>query len=205
VNTDERTAMFDRIHRALAPIGERTPLPDFTDEFVLRRDHDQNIDAWPAFSERFRSGHGITFEDGADLAAWLHGRGWARGYCDPALWPLLRPFFGDGFAVETKFDRRRVDDYQFGITRAQGAIAETGTLILRDAGGSPRLAALTPWVHIAAVRREDILPNLPSAVAALRDDPNIIWVSGPSKTGDIESVLVEGVHGPGVQAALLLG
>jgi L-lactate dehydrogenase complex protein LldG len=36
------------------------------------------------------------------------------------------------------------------------------------------------------------------------DDPNIIWVTGPSKTADVEGILIQGVHGPGVQACLLV-
>jgi L-lactate dehydrogenase complex protein LldG len=98
-----------------------------------------------------------------------------------------------------------VDDYQFGITRAVGAIAETGTLILSDTTTSRRLGALAPWVHIALLRREEVLTNVAQAVALLGDDPNIIWVTGPSKTADVEGILIEGVHGPGRQIALLMG
>jgi L-lactate dehydrogenase complex protein LldG len=36
------------------------------------------------------------------------------------------------------------------------------------------------------------------------DDPNIIWVTGPSKTADVEGILIQGVHGPGVQGCLLV-
>ena len=40
---------------------------------------------------------------------------------------------------------------------------------------------------------------------AMPADPNIIWVTGPSKTADVEGILIEGVHGPGIQIALLVG
>jgi L-lactate dehydrogenase complex protein LldG len=59
-------------------------------------------------------------------------------------------------------------------------------------------------VHVAVIKESEIFADLPAAIAALGDDPNIIWVTGPSKTGDVESILVEGVHGPGVQIALLI-
>src|SRR6185369_6695396 len=98
-----------------------------------------------------------------------------------ALWPKFAPSFGDDFTVETEFDRTRVDDYSFGITRAAGAIAETGTLILNDATTSRRLAALTPWVHVAVIERSQVFSDLPQAVAALGRDPNVIWCTGPSK------------------------
>jgi L-lactate dehydrogenase complex protein LldG len=54
------------------------------------------------------------------------------------------------------------------------------------------------------LRREEVLTNVAQAVALLGDDPNIIWVTGPSKTADVEGILIEGVHGPGRQIALLM-
>jgi L-lactate dehydrogenase complex protein LldG len=69
---------------------------------------------------------------------------------------------------------------------------------------SRRLAALAPWVHVAVVERSTIFSDLPAAVAALGTDPNVIWCTGPSKTADVEGILIEGVHGPGAQIALVL-
>ena len=120
----------------------------------------------------------------------------------PTLWPGLSGVFGADFEVETSFDRSRLDAYQFGITRAVGAIAETGTIVLNDAETSSRLGALAPWVHVAVIPRGALYAGLPEAVAALGSDPNVIWCTGPSKTADVEGFLIEGVHGPGVQIAL---
>jgi L-lactate dehydrogenase complex protein LldG len=155
------------------------------------------------FKERLQLVGGRAFDDTDALVAWLKAEGHVHGYCDPALWPKLSAAFGTGFTVETSFDRKHVDDYQFGITRAVGAIAETGSIILKDATTSSRLGALAPWVHIALVSKQQIFPDLISAVTALGDDPNIIWCTGPSKTADVEGILIQGVHGPGVQIALL--
>jgi L-lactate dehydrogenase complex protein LldG len=83
-----------------------------------------------------------------------------------------------------------------------GAIAETGTVILSDATTSSRLAALAPWAHVAVIPRGALYPDLPAAVAALGSDPNVIWCTGPSKTADVEGILIEGVHGPGAQIAM---
>jgi L-lactate dehydrogenase complex protein LldG len=148
--------------------------------------------------------NGMVVASAAALAAELRGRGWLRGYCDPELWARLEPEFGAGFSVETQFDRSRVDDYQFGITRGAGAIAETGTIILDDATTSSRLGALAPWAHVAVIPRHKLFPDIPAAVAALGNDPNVIWCTGPSKTADVEGFLIEGVHGPGVQVALFV-
>jgi L-lactate dehydrogenase complex protein LldG len=45
---------------------------------------------------------------------------------------------------------------------------------------------------------------MPDAIAAFGESPNIIWCTGPSKTADVEGILIEGVHGPGEQIALLV-
>ncbi|MFM9081371.1 MAG: LUD domain-containing protein [Opitutaceae bacterium] len=54
------------------------------------------------------------------------------------------------------------------------------------------------------MRRDDIFCDISQAVAALGDDPNVIWCTGPSKTADVEGILIEGVHGPGEQLALIV-
>jgi L-lactate dehydrogenase complex protein LldG len=57
---------------------------------------------------------------------------------------------------------------------------------------------------VAVISRRDLLSDLTQAVAALGSDPNVIWCTGPSKTADVEGILIEGVHGPGVQIALFV-
>jgi L-lactate dehydrogenase complex protein LldG len=200
----DRESIFSRVRGALAPLHERAAMPDYTTEIAVMRQMIGNRDKLAVFTERIALVNGLALTDPVALVARLRENKWLHGYCDPVLWPSLAPHFGPDFKVETTYDRKRVDDYTFGITRAAGAIAETGTIILNDATTSRRLGALTPWVHIAVVERAKIFSDLPEAVAGLGNDNNVIWVTGPSKTADVEGILIEGVHGPGVQIALVV-
>ena len=197
-----REKILGRVHAALAPLKERAAHPDFADKTATMPGLPAG-DTSALFKERLKLVNGIAFDDVAALTTWLKAEGHTHGYCDPKLWPGLSAAFGEGFKVETTFDRIRVDDYKFGITRASGAIAETGSIILQDTTTSSRLGALAPWVHIAVVSKKQIYPDIVSAIAVLGDDPNTIWCTGPSKTADVEGILIQGVHGPGVQIALL--
>lgn len=201
---DDREVILSRVRGAVAPLARRAAYPNYPDDVAVMHDVVDWKDPWSVFCERTKLVNGEGMERVEDVVAMLKANEWRHGYCDPKLWPRLAPAFGPEFTVETEFDRSRVDDYQFGITRAAGAVAETGTIILADGTTSCRLGALAPWVHIAVLRREEVLANLAQAVALLGNDPNIIWVTGPSKTADIEGILIEGVHGPGRQIALLL-
>lgn len=201
--SSDRDAILSRVRSALAPLKDRAALPDWEADLVVMRQARGAADAWTLFAQRLKGVNGTPIEHVADLVALLEGNGWRHGYCAPSLWPALQAAFPANFTVETTYDRARVDDYQFGITEATAAIAETGTLVLTDRETSTRLAALTPWVHVAVIPRERIFLDLPQAVAALPHDPNVIWCTGPSKTADVEGILIEGVHGPGRQIALL--
>jgi len=108
------------------------------------------------------------------------------------------------FEIRYTYERAAVDEIQFGITRAAGVIAETGTIVLTDRLTSNRLGALAPWIHIAAVPSQAIHRSVADGIDAFGDDPNIVWVTGPSKTADVEGILIEGVHGPGEQVCLKL-
>ena len=201
--SSSRETILSRVRGALHPLKERAAYPTFSDDAAVSKGANANGDHWTTFKVRTQLINGLAFDTAAELASWLRGNNHLHGYCDPLLWPQLKPIFGDGFTVELSFDRTRVDDYQFGITRAAGAIAETGSLILNEALTSSRLAALAPWVHIALVKKSEVYPDVSIAIAQLGADPNIVWCTGPSKTADVEGILIQGVHGPGVQVALL--
>lgn len=195
---------MSRVRGALAPLHERASLPQYDAELAVLRKLIADRDLVELFAERIKRVNGLALTDTAALVEYLRKGNWTRGYCDPELWPKFAAAFGPEFKVETTFDRARVDDYSFGITRAAGAIAESGTIILNDGTTSRRLAALTPWVHVAVIDRATIYPDIPSAVSAMGTDPNTVWVTGPSKTADVEGILIEGVHGPGQQVGLVL-
>jgi L-lactate dehydrogenase complex protein LldG len=57
---------------------------------------------------------------------------------------------------------------------------------------------------VAVLEKHEVHRAISDAIAALGESPNTIWCTGPSKTADVEGILIEGVHGPGEQIALLI-
>lgn len=83
-----------------------------------------------------------------------------------------------------------------GVTLADLAIAETGSLLISAGPGKRRLASLAPPVHIVLVPERRLVETLEGAVLGMSDRTTVI-VTGPSRTADIEGILIRGVHGPG--------
>ncbi len=92
--------------------------------------------------------------------------------------------------------------YDIGLTTAQAAIAETGTLVLESDCERHRLISLLPPVHITIVNAGDIRLTLGEALKQVRRNGlsdmsrAITFITGPSRTADIELTLTIGVHGP---------
>lgn len=200
-----RDAIFSKIQSATAALKSKTPLPDYDVAITHSPPKLEGSDLWEIFCRNFQAVHGRPMTSVEELAEFLKSTNQLHGYCDPALFDLVgSKLTAAGLTVETTYDRSRYDDYQFGITRASGAIAESGTVIIDDLRTSHRLAALSPWVHVAVLEKHEIHRAISDAIAALGESPNIIWCTGPSKTADVEGILIEGVHGPGEQIALLI-
>ena len=89
---------------------------------------------------------------------------------------------------------------EVGVTGAQAGIAETGTLVLDSSVDRNRLVSLVPPVHIAILNASRIYTTLGETLAALQSgaeiSPAITFITGPSRTADIELTLTIGVHGP---------
>ena len=105
---------------------------------------------------------------------------------------------GCGMTVDA---RGAVDADQVGVTGCFCAVAETGTLVLLSGADTPATVSLLPETHIALVDTARIVATMEDAFALLRAErgevPRAInFISGPSRTGDIEQTIVLGAHGP---------
>ncbi|HTI17880.1 MAG TPA: lactate utilization protein C [Trinickia sp.] len=185
----EREAAADYLERH--PAGPRPPLPADAAGLIARFveqarllaatvDEVETLDDVPAAALRYLSDNGVS----AHAVAWrtLEALPWAQA----------------GVAVEF---RKPQDTDRVGITGCFCATAETGSLVLLSGPGTDVSAALLPETHIAVVPASRIVAAHEEAFALMRAErgelPRAVnFVSGPSRTADIEQTIVLGAHGP---------
>jgi L-lactate dehydrogenase complex protein LldG len=100
---------------------------------------------------------------------------------------------------------RRAD---LGLSTAEWAIAETGSLVLESGPGRGRTVTLLPPVYVAVVPLDRLVRTVPEAVGKYAGGTlptNVCFHTGPSRSGDIEMSLVVGMHGPGEVHVVLVG
>jgi L-lactate dehydrogenase complex protein LldG len=83
-----------------------------------------------------------------------------------------------------------------GITTADYLLPETGTLVLRSSAEQSRAVSLLPRIHLAIVRPEMLRPDLHQVFAEAKNSHYLVFITGPSRTADIELTVTLGVHGP---------
>jgi L-lactate dehydrogenase complex protein LldG len=97
----------------------------------------------------------------------------------------------------------------FGISSADYVLADTGTLVTIAGPEEARLVSLLPPAHIAVFPRGRILTSLDELFTLLPNpaaqSSSMVLITGPSRTADIEQILVRGVHGPGQITAIVVG
>ena len=114
-------------------------------------------------------------------------------------------FFADLQKTDAQNLRRQIIDSYIGITSADFCLAETATLVMRSRPGQARAVSLVPSIHVAVIELSRIIADLKELYALLKWDPQesqegltncMTFISGPSKTADIEATMVHGAHGP---------
>jgi L-lactate dehydrogenase complex protein LldG len=101
--------------------------------------------------------------------------------------------------------RQHVVDSYIGVTSADFCMAETASLVMRTRPGQARSVSLVPSIHIAVLRQDQIIADLKELYALIQWDTEgcgegltncMTFISGPSKTADVEATMVHGAHGP---------
>jgi L-lactate dehydrogenase complex protein LldG len=139
---------------------------------------------------------------GAEIAIALAARGAQTVVAPTGLDPsLISGFSGslliDGGSIDDQLSVSELDRVDGVITSCAVAIAETGTLILDGSPGQGRrVITLIPDYHLCVVFADQIVADVPGALARLEAPRPLTMISGPSATSDIELNRVEGVHGP---------
>ncbi|MDA0236963.1 MAG: lactate utilization protein C [Proteobacteria bacterium] len=115
-------------------------------------------------------------------------------------WPdfVDLPWSAEGIQMES---RSAIGDDKVGLTGSYCAVAETGTLVLLSGQESHATTSLLPETHIAVIRRSRIVKTMEDAWRLIRGEVGslprqVSFISGPSRTADIEMTLVYGAHGP---------
>lgn len=97
--------------------------------------------------------------------------------------------------------RAGVGDDRLTVTAAYAAVAETGSLVLLSSPESPTTLNFLPDDHVIVVRESQIVPHIEDVWARMRSDKRAMprtvnFITGPSKTADVEQTIQEGAHGP---------
>jgi L-lactate dehydrogenase complex protein LldG len=136
-----------------------------------------------------------------------------RGIASQESWQLVAAHDGASGAIaaslglpvmktEAGYDRDQLERADVAFTGCDALVAQTGSVVLSTASAGGRALSILPPHHIVVARRAQLLPDLPAAFAWLARTYGNAWpsmvsfVTGPSRTGDLERILVLGAHGP---------
>jgi L-lactate dehydrogenase complex protein LldG len=179
-----RDNILQRVRSALGVEAHR-PLPP-TNALVFP----PVLDVEARFREEFVSLRGEIIENDGALRRFLSG---------------FSKIATDGGVLTSKIagePNAGVRECDLGVTGCDCLVAQTGSIIVSTLSAGGRALSVLPPVHLVIARREQIVPDLASGLALLRKRYDKHWpsalsvITGPSRTADIEKILVMGAHGP---------
>ncbi len=107
-----------------------------------------------------------------------------------------------GMEIREGYDVTELESCDAGITECDALVAQTGSVLVTSRSAGGRALSVLPPHHLVIARREQLLPDLPAAFELIASKygatpPSLLsFITGPSRTGDIERILVLGAHGP---------
>jgi L-lactate dehydrogenase complex protein LldG len=133
-----------------------------------------------------------------DVEGWKKVASHAGELTDAACKTLALPVC----RTDQSFNVNELESCDAGITECDALVAQTGSVLVTNRSAGGRALSVLPPHHVVLARREQLLRDLPAAFELLKKKyaanyPSMIsFITGPSRTGDIERILVLGAHGP---------
>ncbi|MFG3043013.1 lactate utilization protein C [Streptomyces sp. NPDC048330] len=208
--TDGRSAVLARVRAALSDV----PSDEKPDDVPVPRTYRRTAapgDVVGLFAARVADYRASVVccapKDVAETVAGLLERRGARRVVVPDGFPseFLTRTDADLVVDSPPLSVHRLATVDGTLTTVAAAVAETGTIVLDTGPGQGRrILSLVPDYHLCVVRAEQVVPDVPEALAGLEPLRPLTFISGPSATSDIELRRVEGVHGPRILDVVLV-
>jgi L-lactate dehydrogenase complex protein LldG len=134
--------------------------------------------------------------------AWRRIAAHGDGAAGPSTRAMVTALGLPGIWTDSGYDVREMENCDAGVTECDALIAQTGSVLVTSRSAGGRALSVLPPHHVVLARRDQMVADLPAAFALLtrkyaENYPSFIgFVTGPSRTGDIERILVLGAHGP---------
>ncbi len=210
----ERENIFARIREGLsvkAPAHHGSGSPTTAEQRRVMPPVGANTDAQFALFAKNASELKATFtlvkdlgELTAELHAWRDAEKWQRvaTHKSPLAQAQAAGLGLPTLVTDDGYDKHALEQCDVGISECDALIAQTGTVLITSRSAGGRALSCLPPHHVVIARREQLVADLPAAFALLKQRhganyPSMIsFITGPSRTGDIERILVLGAHGP---------
>ena len=133
-----------------------------------------------------------------DTEKWLRAATHRGALAEPQAAGLGLPLI----VTDGGYDKHELEKCDVGISECDALVAQTGTVVVTSQTAGGRALSCLPPHHVVIARREQLVPDLTAAIALIKQKhgakfPSMIsFITGPSRTGDIERILVLGAHGP---------
>ncbi len=196
--------VIENVRRSLGRTGS-TPLPARPDIYPARFAGSLDSEIGRFLGElKLLSGEGMQLKPqgiGSSLKALIEGQNIrkATAWNTPFLNRLKIVEQLSALGVEIvapNADKHEMALCDLGVTGADYALPETGTIVLRSSEEEPRAVSLLPRIHLAILTSKAMRADLHQVFAEAKSSHYLVFITGPSRTSDIELTTTLGVHGP---------